>query len=91
MAGYPVVLAMLLFIFTGQGFKGNFGKITFSTKKHKFSKIVINPEVRCFLWAMTASPYPWGLNKFILQPNNPNQFVNFRFVDRHFIAKKEAL
>ena len=73
-----------------------FEKSHFLKNYPEFGKIVlklIQDKITHLLWALNSSQYPPGLKKSILQPENLNQFVNFRFVDSHFYykTKLEAL
>ena len=55
---------------------------------HELCEVVVMKSL--FLCAFTANPHRAGLKQYILQPNNPNQFVNFPSVDRHFYCKTKS-
>ena len=66
-------------------------KMNFSSTPFLIDLIeIIYRLFRHLLWAFTASPYQPGLKQFILQPKQPYQIVNFRFVDWHFYCKTKS-
>ena len=77
-------------------FTAIFKKSHFQKHYPQFRIIVLKlnqDKITHLLWVLNSSQYPPGLKQVIRQPENPNQFINFRFVDSHCYCetKSEAL
>ena len=71
----------------------------FSKKSHfqknfpQFHKIVLKltqDKITHLLYVLNSSQYPTALKQATRQPENPNQFVNFRFVVSHCYCKTKS-